>query len=162
MSSLDMKKGNVANQREHLILLLANIDIRNKNPQVPHQVNHFADLQYYVLLGLWCDLNLLWISISASHFNITCLMQLKIGTVQQLSEKIFKNYISWCNYLRCKPHLGYVLLPYITSTLIYVKLNFIHSVICVLYCYYINTYTIYEWLYLFILEFFRHHMDVFI
>ena len=52
MSSLDMKKGNVANQREHLILLLANIDIRNKNPQVPHQVNHFADLQYYVLLGL--------------------------------------------------------------------------------------------------------------
>lgn len=26
-----MKKGNVANQREHLILLLANIDSRNKN-----------------------------------------------------------------------------------------------------------------------------------
>ncbi|KAG7012054.1 Callose synthase 7 [Cucurbita argyrosperma subsp. argyrosperma] len=68
-SIFGFQKGNVANQREHLILLLANIDIRNKNPQVPHQ--------------------------------------LKIGTVQQLSEKIFKNYISWCNYLRCKPHLGF-------------------------------------------------------
>ena len=46
MSSLDMKKGNVANQREHLILLLANIDIRNKNPQVPKQVICFAVEKY--------------------------------------------------------------------------------------------------------------------
>ncbi|XP_050942441.1 callose synthase 7 isoform X2 [Cucumis melo] len=68
-SIFGFQKGNVANQREHLILLLANIDIRNKNPQVPHQ--------------------------------------LKSGTVQQLSDKIFKNYISWCNYLRCKPNLGF-------------------------------------------------------
>ncbi|KAG7023001.1 putative callose synthase 6, partial [Cucurbita argyrosperma subsp. argyrosperma] len=68
-SIFGFQKGNVANQREHLILLLANIDIRNKNPQVPKQ--------------------------------------LKSGTVQQLSEKIFKNYISWCNYLRWKPNLGF-------------------------------------------------------
>lgn len=27
------KKGNVANQREHLILLLANMDVRNKSSQ---------------------------------------------------------------------------------------------------------------------------------
>ena len=32
-SSMVLKKGNVANQREHLILLLANMDIRNKNLQ---------------------------------------------------------------------------------------------------------------------------------
>lgn len=31
--SLVLKKGNVANQREHLILLLANMDIRNTNLQ---------------------------------------------------------------------------------------------------------------------------------
>ncbi|KAL8507919.1 hypothetical protein ACS0TY_018463 [Phlomoides rotata] len=61
------QKGNVANQREHLILLLANMDVRNKN------------LQNYVLL----DSN----------------------TILQLMENIFKNYRSWCEYLRTEPNL---------------------------------------------------------
>lgn len=34
-----LKKGNVANQREHLILLLANIDIRTKGFENYEQVN---------------------------------------------------------------------------------------------------------------------------
>lgn len=33
------KKGNVANQREHLILLLANIDIRNRSAS--YEVNYY-------------------------------------------------------------------------------------------------------------------------
>ncbi|KAH6822887.1 glucan synthase-like 7 [Perilla frutescens var. hirtella] len=61
------QKGNVANQREHLILLLANMDVRNKN------------LQDYELL----DGN----------------------TVENLMDKIFKNYQSWCKYLHTAPNL---------------------------------------------------------
>ncbi|KAF7833505.1 callose synthase 7-like [Senna tora] len=60
------KKGNVANQREHLILLLANMDIRNKNAES---------------------------------------YELQEDTVQQLKLKIFKNYNSWCHYVRCKSNL---------------------------------------------------------
>ncbi|XP_077252429.1 callose synthase 7-like isoform X2 [Tasmannia lanceolata] len=56
------QKGNVRNQREHLILLLANIEMRNK----PH-----------------------------GHST-----QLDNDTIVKLSDKIFKNYISWCKYLR--------------------------------------------------------------
>ncbi|KAI3465923.1 hypothetical protein Pfo_022586 [Paulownia fortunei] len=61
------QKGNVANQREHLILLLANMDVRNK------------DLQAY------------------EHLDS--------NTVQQLMDKILKNYQSWCKYLHCTPNL---------------------------------------------------------
>ncbi|VFQ64399.1 unnamed protein product [Cuscuta campestris] len=53
--------GNVANQREHLVLLLANMEIRNKS----------SDRDTHT-------------------FGIT---------VQQLRDKIFKNYESWCKYL---------------------------------------------------------------
>ncbi|KAL8510691.1 hypothetical protein ACS0TY_017495 [Phlomoides rotata] len=61
------QKGNVANQREHLILLLANMDVRHKNLQ-PYD-------------------------------------QLDSNTVQQLMDKTFKNYQSWCNYLHLKQNL---------------------------------------------------------
>ena len=33
------------------------------------------------------------------------LLQLNSETIQQLLEKIFKNYRSWCNYLRCESNL---------------------------------------------------------
>ncbi|KAJ0085039.1 hypothetical protein Patl1_07847 [Pistacia atlantica] len=59
-----LSKANVANQREHLILLLANMDVRNKN------------LENYTLMSS--------------------------GSVAKLMDKIFKNYWSWCNYLRCE------------------------------------------------------------
>ncbi|KAI4306004.1 hypothetical protein L6164_029323 [Bauhinia variegata] len=62
------QKGNVANQREHLILLLANMDIRK---------------------------------------NIVESEELHEGTVPQLMAKIFKNYNSWCNYVRCKSNLRF-------------------------------------------------------
>nr|XP_025626307.1 callose synthase 7 isoform X1 [Arachis hypogaea] len=61
------QKGNVANQREHLILLLANMNIRNK---------------------------------AASE-------ELDDETVDKLAAKIFKNYESWCHYVRCKSNLRY-------------------------------------------------------
>ncbi|XP_022774628.1 putative callose synthase 6 isoform X2 [Durio zibethinus] len=64
------QKGNVANQREHLILLLANIDVRKKEK--------FED---YIALN--------------------------DNTIQRLMDRIFKNYRSWCNYLRCKTHLRF-------------------------------------------------------
>ncbi|XP_062105737.1 callose synthase 7-like [Humulus lupulus] len=76
---------NVANQREHLILLLANIDVRNRNPG--HQT------------------------------------ELAGATVQNLLDKFFKNYRSWCKYLHCKSNLRF---PQITDRqqleLIYIAL----------------------------------------
>eukprot|EP00257_Ricinus_communis_P020162 XP_015579333.1 callose synthase 7 [Ricinus communis] len=68
-SVFGFQRGNVANQREHLILLLANIDARKRN------------LENYSVL----DSN----------------------TIEQLTDKIFKNYRSWCNYVRCKSYLRF-------------------------------------------------------
>ncbi|XP_078159510.1 callose synthase 7-like isoform X1 [Carex rostrata] len=62
------QRGNVENQREHLILLLANIDARSKH-----------HLEEYSLLDT--------------------------GTVRHLMKKIFKNYISWCDYLHLRTNL---------------------------------------------------------
>ncbi|KFK42965.1 hypothetical protein AALP_AA1G062200 [Arabis alpina] len=61
------QRGNVANQREHLILLLSNVDVRKR------------DLENYD--------------------------ELKPSTVDKLMEKYFKNYRSWCKYLRCESYL---------------------------------------------------------
>ncbi|KAI3711097.1 hypothetical protein L2E82_40935 [Cichorium intybus] len=63
------QKGNVANQREHLILLLANIDTRSKI------VEDYEQLDSY--------------------------------TVEQLMDKTFKNYTSWCEYLHCESNLKF-------------------------------------------------------
>uniref|UniRef100_A0A6N2NKJ4 1,3-beta-glucan synthase n=1 Tax=Salix viminalis TaxID=40686 RepID=A0A6N2NKJ4_SALVM len=68
-SIFGFQRGNVANQREHLILLLANMDVRNRS------------LDDYTALNS--------------------------ETIQQLLEKIFKNYRSWCNYLRCESNLKF-------------------------------------------------------
>lgn len=73
-SAFGFQKANVANQREHLILLLANMDIRNK--RVEDDTN-YNELDRY--------------------------------TVQQLKEKIFKNYESWCKYLHCPSNLRFPL-----------------------------------------------------
>ncbi|KAI4308102.1 hypothetical protein L6164_031209 [Bauhinia variegata] len=67
-SVFGFQKGNVANQREHLILLLANMDIRNKQTES---------------------------------------QELHEDTIPQLMAKIFKNYNSWCNYLRCTSNLRF-------------------------------------------------------
>ncbi|KAI3865926.1 hypothetical protein MKX03_024076 [Papaver bracteatum] len=63
------QKGNIANQREHLILLLANVDIRNRQQE-----------------------------------NYT---QVDSKSVKHLMDKFFKNYRSWCAYLRCETHLKF-------------------------------------------------------
>ncbi|XP_034931191.1 putative callose synthase 6 isoform X1 [Populus alba] len=68
-SIFGFQRGNVANQREHLILLLANMDVRKRS------------LDDYTTLNS--------------------------GTIQRLLETIFKNYRSWCNYLRCKSNLEF-------------------------------------------------------
>ncbi|XP_031256543.1 callose synthase 7 isoform X1 [Pistacia vera] len=65
-SHFGFQKGNVANQREHLILLLANMDVRNKK---------------------------------SDNFVMSS------GTVEKLKDKTFKNYISWCKYLRCESNI---------------------------------------------------------
>ncbi|XP_028751937.1 callose synthase 7 [Neltuma alba] len=74
-SIFGFQKGNVANQREHLILLLANIDIRNTKPEFHETNERFLRL----------------------HEN----------TVPHLLDKMFKNYYSWCNHVRCKPNLRF-------------------------------------------------------
>ncbi|XP_004499983.1 callose synthase 7 [Cicer arietinum] len=66
-SIFGFQKGNVANQREHLILLLANMDVRNR---------------------------------SASF-------EIRGETVEKLMATTFKNYESWCHYVRCKSHIRY-------------------------------------------------------
>ncbi|CAL5202065.1 unnamed protein product [Lathyrus oleraceus] len=66
-SIFGFQKGNVANQREHLILLLANMDIRNR---------------------------------SASY-------EIREETVEKLMATTFKNYESWCHYVRCKSNIRY-------------------------------------------------------
>ncbi|CAN7096971.1 unnamed protein product [Brassica rapa subsp. narinosa] len=63
------QRGNVANQREHLILLLANVDVRKRN------LENYEDV--------------------------------KPSTVNKLMEKYFKNYKSWCNYLRMESYLRF-------------------------------------------------------
>lgn len=68
-SIFGFQKGNIANQREHLILLLANIDRRSKGTEAGTQLDG--------------------------------------ETVMLLREKIFKNYISWCSYLRIKSNLRF-------------------------------------------------------
>ncbi|KAI3796322.1 hypothetical protein L1987_38989 [Smallanthus sonchifolius] len=68
-SIFGFQKGNVENQREHLILLLANIDTRSKSLEDCEQLD--------------------------SH------------NVQQLMEKLFKNYSSWCDYLHCTSNLKF-------------------------------------------------------
>ncbi|KAH7533719.1 hypothetical protein FEM48_Zijuj04G0161500 [Ziziphus jujuba var. spinosa] len=76
-SVFGFQKGNVSNQREHLILLLANMDVRRKN------------LQSY-----------------NERLTIT-LLQLDMDTVPKLMDKIFKNYRSWCHYLHCTSNLRF-------------------------------------------------------
>ncbi|MCL7026663.1 hypothetical protein MKW94_009712, partial [Papaver nudicaule] len=63
------QKGNLANQREHLILLLANVDIRNRQEENYGQVDS--------------------------------------KSVKHLMDKFFKNYRSWCAYLRCETNLKF-------------------------------------------------------
>ncbi|XP_034701609.1 callose synthase 7 [Vitis riparia] len=69
-SIFGFQKGNVANQREHLVMLLANMDVRDKN------------LEEY-----------------------TQALQLSEHTVTDLKNKIFENYLSWCNYLHYKHNI---------------------------------------------------------
>ncbi|KAM3698993.1 hypothetical protein ACJW31_06G228400 [Castanea mollissima] len=64
-SIFGFQKGNVANQREHLILLLANMHIRKKE---------------------------------SDHTELDDVI------VQKLKDKIFKNYTSWCHYLRVEKY----------------------------------------------------------
>ncbi|RHN81884.1 putative 1,3-beta-glucan synthase [Medicago truncatula] len=66
-SIFGFQKGNVANQREHLILLLANTDVRNR---------------------------------PASD-------EIREETVEKLMATTFKNYESWCHYVRCKSNIRY-------------------------------------------------------
>ncbi|XP_059281975.1 callose synthase 7-like [Lycium ferocissimum] len=73
-SAFGFQKANVANQREHLILLLANMDIRNKSVE------------------------------DDANYN-----ELDSYTVQQLKDKIVKNYESWCKYLHCPSNLRFPL-----------------------------------------------------
>ncbi|QCD79590.1 callose synthase 7-like [Vigna unguiculata] len=68
-SVFGFQKGNVANQREHLILLLANLNIRDR---------------------------------------VESSSQLHVETVEKLMGTIFKNYESWCHYVRCESNLRFL------------------------------------------------------
>ena len=96
----EQKKGNVANQREHLILILANMDVRASRSEgyesVSWQPLSFSVIVFVVLLP-FC-------------FICACLingyfLQLSAHTIDQLKGVIFKNYELWCNFLHCKSNL---------------------------------------------------------
>ncbi|XP_007048881.2 PREDICTED: callose synthase 7 isoform X1 [Theobroma cacao] len=67
LSLYGFQKGNIANQREHLILLLANIDVRNKNLETYSELDSI--------------------------------------TIQYLTDEIFKNYESWCDFMYHESHV---------------------------------------------------------
>lgn len=70
------QKGNVENQKEHLILLLANIDMRKgANAYQSDRHNHVYGSQMHS------------------------------DTVRSLMRKIFENYISWCRYLHLESNI---------------------------------------------------------
>lgn len=50
---LGLKKGNVANQREHLVMLLANMDVRDKNLEEYAQVNYCSECYKHLDINLY-------------------------------------------------------------------------------------------------------------
>lgn len=102
-STITLQKDNVSNQREHLILLLANVHIRqipkpDQQPKVSLLLNvHIgACVILVVLVSFWC----LLFSFS-SHF------QLDDRALDTVMKKLFKNYKRWCKYLGRKSSLWY-------------------------------------------------------
>lgn len=91
----------MANQREHIILLLANADIRNRNNEEYDEVSIVVGLLSICLLRIF----LLTLIVS----NAVSFLQLKPSTVTELMDKTFENYCSWCKYLHLKPNLKYVI-----------------------------------------------------
>lgn len=107
-----MKKGNVANQREHLILLLANIDSRNKNYEeyeLVYPLSFVYDLRMFLYATMYMSKHLsseLHNYTFAEMLNIVNeFLQLDNNTVDLLMDKIFKNYRSWCAYLHCPSNI---------------------------------------------------------
>lgn len=81
------------NQREHLILLLANSHIR-QNPK-PEQLNKARSLRSipFVLANFyWSQLHDFWLSCFG-------LVQLNDLAVDEVMNKIFKNYKQWCKFM---------------------------------------------------------------
>nr|CAD1842270.1 unnamed protein product [Ananas comosus var. bracteatus] len=87
------QKGNVANQREHLILLLANIHVRlNPKPSMskvsPAGILLFSS--FFLIISL----------------TVVCLFcQLDDRAVNELMVKILKNYVTWCKFLGRKSNI---------------------------------------------------------
>lgn len=81
LNSWDMKKGNVANQREHLILLLANIDGRGRNPGDYTQVNPFSFETLFVLFIKLCFMLYLFNSCFNLHFFLSPLIDYNLVAV---------------------------------------------------------------------------------
>lgn len=115
-----MKKGNVENQREHLILLLANIDVRHRDEENYSLVRFYlsvAHLFFFIIIksvsvSLMVSTTIYFCKCIKSKklFSNLCInSQLDTGTVRDLKKKVFKNYISWCDYLHQKPNLKYVM-----------------------------------------------------
>lgn len=111
-----IKKANVANQREHLILLLANMDIRNKSVDDDAHYNEVTVSAHLIITPVWSNMHIdLYLFCLLSRETVwdfsleieykRTFLQLDRYTVQQLKDKIFKNYESWCKYLHCPSNL---------------------------------------------------------
>ena len=112
-----MQTDNVSNQREHLILLLANIHIR-KNPKTDEHSKVFLSvyiqtprlnmffLVFLMLLQHWTftpgDMPFLF-SVRSDVSQL--LLQLDDNALNDVMKKLFKNYKKWCKYLGRKSSL---------------------------------------------------------
>ena len=101
MHFLDAQKDNVANQREHLILLLANVHVR-QFPKPDQQAKVL--FVFYVIFAIS-------LSHCGSSFSrgdeLTCLLCVKLNerALDDVMKKLFKNYKQWCKYLGRKSSL---------------------------------------------------------
>ncbi|KAG8484906.1 hypothetical protein CXB51_021667 [Gossypium anomalum] len=123
------QKDNVSNQREHVVLLLANEQSRHGIPEEPEPVLDFATLGEVVALTLrhltyasssLLLLNLIAIQDAVGKVNLKLVLvplfdllghshlhiptdKLDEAAVQKVFLKSLDNYIKWCNYLCIQP-----------------------------------------------------------
>lgn len=115
MHFLDVQKDNVANQREHLILLLANVHIR----QFPKPDQQSKVLFVFYLI-FTISLNHCGSSFSHGDELVVLCVKLDERALNDVMKKLFKNYKKWCKYLGRKSSLWWGLWGFTHHDICYV------------------------------------------
>lgn len=105
-----VQKDNVANQREHLILLLANAHIRkssksDSNKKGSPHVCSFSTFELPLKNILIGEKLVIWI---LEQLSLWLFWQLDDKALDDVMGRLFENYKSWCSYLGRERSLWYV------------------------------------------------------